>query len=79
MEQTHVLFTPFNYFKWKEEMVIQLRSKCMYKVTMETEVEPNSTIEKSKFFYGIDEVFGIICLGILRELISHVDSLTTHN
>ena len=55
MEQTHVFLTPFNYFKFKAEMVIQLRSKVLYRVTMGTEVEPNSVVEKSKFFNMLDE------------------------
>ena len=35
MEKSHVtLLTPFNYFKWKAEMVIQLISIGLYRVTM---------------------------------------------
>ena len=79
MEKTHVSLNPFNYFEWKAEMVIQLRSKGMYRITMGTEVEPNSVVEKSKFFNKIDEAFRIVCLRILRDLLSHVDSLTTPN
>ena len=60
-------------------MVIQLRSKGLYKVTMGTEVEPNSAIEKSKYFNRLDETFGLLCLSISRELLFHVDSLTTPN
>ena len=60
-------------------MVIQLRSKVLYRVTMGTEVEPNFVVEKSKFFNRIDEAFGILCIGILRDLIIHVDSISTPN
>ena len=79
MEQTHVLLTPFNYFEWKAEMVIQLRSKGLYRVTMRTEMEPNSTVEKSNFFNRLDEAFGMLCLIILRELMSCVDIISTPN
>ena len=79
MEQTHVLLTPFNYFEWKAEMVIQLRLKYLYRVTMGIEVEPNSDIEKSKFFNRLDEVFGMFCLNISRDFLFHVDSLSTPN
>ena len=79
MEQTHVLLTPFNYFEWKVKMVIQLTLKGMYRVTMGIEVEPNSTIDKSKFFNGLDEAFGMLCLIISRDFLFHVDSLTTPN
>ena len=76
MEKTHVLLTPFNYFEWKEEMVIQLRLKDLYRVTMGTEVEPNSIVEKLKLFSRIDEAFGILCLIISRDLLFHVDILS---
>ena len=80
MQKTHVLLTPFNYFEWKDEMVIHLRSeKGLYRVTMGIEVEPNSTVEKSKLFNMIDEAFGMLCLSILRDFIFHVDSLSTPN
>ena len=79
MEKTHVLLTPFNYFEWKDEMVIQLRSKGLYRVTMGTEVEPNFVVEKSKYFNRLDEEFGILCLNSLRDLLFHVDILKTPN
>ena len=47
MEAAHIFLTPFNFFDWKEEMVIQLRSKGLYRVTMGTEVEPNSVVDKT--------------------------------
>ena len=46
---------------------------------MGTEVEPNSIVEKLKYFNRIDEAFGLLCLSISRELLFHVDSLTTPN
>ena len=79
MGQTHVLLNPFNYFEWKVKMVIRLRLKGLYRVTMGTEVKPNSAIEKSKFFNRIDEAFGMLCLSISREFIFHVDNLATPN
>ena len=79
MEKTHVLLTPFNYFEWKEEMVIQLRSKCLYMVTMGTETEPNSVVEKSKHFNRLDEAFGMLCLSTSTYLLFHVDSIGTPN
>ena len=38
MEATHIILTPFNLFDWKVEMVILLRAKGIYRVTMGTEV-----------------------------------------
>ena len=60
-------------------MVIQLRSKGLYRVTMGTEVEPNYALKKSKYFNRLGEAFGMLCLSISRELLFHVDSLSTPN
>ena len=79
MEETHILLTPFNFFDWKEEMVIQLRSKGLYRVTMGTEVEPNSAVEKAKYFNRLDEAYRLLFLSIYRDNLFHVDSLTTPN
>ena len=79
MEQDHILLTPFNLFEWKEEMLIQLRYKGLYRVTMGTEVEPNFAMEKSKYFNKLNQAFGLLCLIISRELLFHVDNLTTPN
>ena len=79
MDKTHVLLTPFNYFEWKDKMMIEMSSKFLCKVTMGTKVEPNSAIEKSKFFNRLDEAFGILCLRISRDLIFHVDNISTPN
>ena len=56
-----------------------MRSKGLCKVTMGTEVEPNSAVEKSKYFNRLDEAFRLLCLIISREILFHVDSLTTPN
>ena len=60
-------------------MVIELRSKGLYIVTMGTETEPNSDVEKSKYFNIIDDAFGMLCLSISGDLLFHVDSLGTPN
>ena len=79
MEQTHVLLTSLNYFECKAKMVINMSSKGLYRVTMGTEVEPNSVVEKSKYFNRLDKAFGMLCLNILRDLLFHVDSLSNPN
>ena len=60
-------------------MVIQLRSKGLYWVTMGTELEPNSTVEKAKYFNRLDEAFGMLYINTLRELLFHVEILGTSN
>ena len=80
MDNSHVtLITPFDYFKWKKNMVIQLISRGLCIATMGTKNESNSTLEKCKYFKILDEAFGIICLNISRDILFHVDSLTTLN
>ena len=71
------MLTPFNLFEWKEEMVIQLRAKGLFRVTMGTEVEPNSAVEKAKYFNKLDEAYGLLCLSISREFFFHLDILTS--
>ena len=49
MDQSQkIILTPFNLFEWKSEMEILLRVKCLYRVTMATEAEPNAATEKIK-------------------------------
>ena len=60
-------------------MVIQLRAKGLFKVTMGTKVEPNFVVEKAKYFNKLDEAYGLLCLSISRELLFHIDILTTPN
>ena len=60
-------------------MVIHLRSKGLYRITMGTENKPNSAVEKSKYFNRLDEAFEMLCLNIWRDALFHVYSLTTPN
>jgi hypothetical protein len=38
------ILTPYNFFAWKEKMIMNLRSRGLYMLTMNTETEPTSTI-----------------------------------
>ena len=60
-------------------MVIHLRSKCLYKVTIGTEVKPNSVAEKSKNFNRLDEAFGMLCLSILRDFLFPIENMKNPN
>ena len=46
---------------------------------METEVEPNAVAEKIKWHNRRDEANGILCLSISRDLLFHLDGLTSPN
>ena len=54
------MLTPLNYFEWKAEMVIQLRSKGLYRVTMGIKNDKNSAMEKAKYLNRLDEAFGML-------------------
>ena len=71
--------TPFNLFEWKAEMEIVLRVKGIYKVTMATKAYPNVAAEKIKWHNRRDEAYGLLCLSISRDLLFHLDSLTSPN
>ena len=78
MDQSQrIILTPFKFFEWKVEMDILLRSKGLYRVTMETEADPNTTAKKIKWHKRRDEAYGLLCLSISRDLIFHLDGLTS--
>ena len=56
-----------------------MRVKGIYRVTMETEVETNVAAEKIKWHNRRDESYGILCLRISRDLLFHLDGLTSPN
>ena len=60
-------------------MEMLLRVKGIYKVTMETEADPNAATEKIKWHNRRDEAYGLLCLIISRNLLFHLDGLTSPN
>ena len=56
-----------------------MRSKGLYRVTMETKVEPDAVAEKIKWNNRRDEAYGLLCLNISKDLISHLDVLASPN
>ena len=68
--------TLFNLFEWKEEMEILLRVKGLYR---ETEADPNAAAKKIKWHNRRDEAYGLLCLSISRDLLFHLDGLTSRN
>ena len=74
-----IILTPFNLFEWKAEMEILLREKGLYRVTMETKADPNSAVEKIKWHNKRDGAYGLLCLSISRDLLFHLDGLTSPN
>ena len=71
------LLTPFNYHQWKEDMEIQLCSKGLYRVTMDTRIEPNHVVDKSRYSNKLDEAYGFLCLSISKYILFHTTGLKT--
>ena len=46
---------------------------------METESDPNVAVEKIKWHNRRDEAYGLLCLSISRDLLFHLDGLTSPN
>ena len=43
------LLTPFNYHQWKEDMEMHFLSKRLYRIIMDTEVDPIHYVDKEKY------------------------------
>jgi hypothetical protein len=50
-----VILTPYNYFDWNPKATFQLKRKELYNLTMATEIEPTSAIEKMRWANRKDE------------------------
>ena len=70
----HVIQSPFNYYEWKYEDIILLKSKCLYRIATRIETGPNSTVEKEKWFSEMDEAFELLCFSISPGLIYHINT-----
>ena len=71
------LLTPINFHSWKGDMEIQLCSRGLYRVTMDTEEELGSAIDKSRFLNKKDEAFIFLCLSVSWDLLFHLSRLKT--
>ena len=69
------LLTPFNYHQWKEDMEMQLCSKIIFRLTMETEREPIHYVDKENYWNRLHEVYGCLSLSISRDLLFHINGL----
>jgi hypothetical protein len=68
------ILTPYNLFSWKENMIVHIQGRGLYRLTMDTETKPTSSIEKYKYLNQMDEVFGTICSLISHEILFHISS-----
>ena len=52
-------------------MEIQLRAKGLYRVTVDTEIEPSHVVDKARYLNKMEEYFGFLCLSISKDLHFH--------
>jgi hypothetical protein len=71
-----ILLTPHNYLEWKPKILLILRSRGLYQITMAMEVEPDSVDEKNDFLNRQDMAIGFICLSISPEILHQVCDVT---
>ena len=80
MDQSHhIILTPFNYFEWKEHMEILMMRKDLFRVTTESEIGSYAAPKNIKWHNRRDESYGLLCLSISRDLLFHLDGLTSPN
>jgi hypothetical protein len=77
--QKEFILTAYNYFAWKEKISIHLRSIGLYRLTMNIDTKPTSSIEKSKYLNRMDEALRIIFSFISLDLLFHISSCKTPN
>jgi hypothetical protein len=75
--QKEFILIPYNYFAWKEKISIHLRTRGLYRLTLNTDTKPTSAIEKSKYLNRMDEALGTICSIISPDLLLHISSCKT--
>jgi hypothetical protein len=71
--------TLYNFFSWKDNMIVHLRIRGLYSLTMNIDTKLTSSIEKSKYLNRMDESFGTICSLISPKLLFHISSCKTPN
>ena len=63
---------PHNYLEWNPKILLLLRSRGLYQITMAMEVEPDFPDEKNDFLNRQDMAIGFIFLSISPEIIHQV-------
>jgi hypothetical protein len=77
--QKEFILTPYNYFAWKEKISIHIKYRGFHRLTMNTDTELTSSIEKSKYLNRMDEALRTICSLNSLDLLFHISSYKTPN
>jgi hypothetical protein len=67
-----ILLTPHNYLDWKPKIMLLLRCRGLYQITMAMEVEPDFTNDKNDFLNRQDMAIGHILWFISPEILHQV-------
>ena len=67
-----ILLTPHNYLEWKPKILLHLRCRGLYQITMATKVDPDSSDEKNNFLNRQDMAIGYILYFICPEILHQV-------
>jgi hypothetical protein len=69
---SEILLMPHNYLEWKPKIMLHLRCRGLYQITMEIELEPDSIDEKNDFLNRQDMAIGSIDMFVSPELFHQV-------
>jgi hypothetical protein len=69
---SEILLTPHNYLEWKPKILLHLRCRGLYQITMEVEVEIDSVDEKNDFLNRQDMAIGSIGMSVSPKLFHQV-------
>ena len=69
--------TPFNYHQWKEDMVVMLHTKQLFRLIEETEAVPILNHGKEKYLKRLDEAHGYLFSLVSWDLQFHIQGLKT--
>jgi hypothetical protein len=67
-----ILLMPHNYLEWKPKILLLLRSRVLYQITMAMEVDPDSADEKNDFLNRQDMAIGCILYFISPKILHRV-------
>jgi hypothetical protein len=67
-----ILLTPHNYLEWKPKIILPIRCRGLYQITMAMEVEPDSIDEKNYFLNRQYMAIGSIHMSISSKLFLQV-------
>jgi hypothetical protein len=71
-----ILLMPHNYLEWKPKILLMLRCRGLYQITMAMEVEPDFVDEKNDFLNRQDMAIGCIIYFISSEILHQVCDVT---